>query len=128
MPGASPRQLRSPGDTRGGAGLYAGAPSLIIPINCLSVGISLVKTASICPSPKRFYLGGFCWFWGTDPIDGIHAIIVLLLYRDENNLIQLFKITLLATENSELVKWDYYSIQKCFHKKLFEGRLKRYKV
>lgn len=58
----------------------------------------------------------------------MRAIIVLLLYRDENNLIQLFKITLLATENSELVKCDYSSIQKCFHKKLFEGGLKRYKV
>jgi len=54
--------------------------------------------------------------------------VVLPLYGDENNLIQPFEITSLATEKSELVKCEYYSIRKWFLQKLFGRGLKRYKV
>ena len=65
--------------------------------------------------------------WGADPGGGMRAV-VLPLYGDENNLIQPFEITSLATEKSELVKCEYYSIRKWFLQKLFGRGLKRYKV
>lgn len=97
------------------------APSPIVPINHSSRLMPIDKIAIIAVC-----LGAFWWFGGAVP--SMCAIIVLLLYGDGNNSIQPFRITLLATEESELFKCEYFSIRKCLHCELFRAGLKSCKV
>lgn len=117
--GASPAAL-SWGQT-GGAGIYPWALPPVSPINDF-VRLMPIDKIAISPPHKPFYPGGVCWVWGTDPTDGTCAVIVLLSYREENNLFQPFEIMSLATEKSELVTCECYSIRKCFNQKLFGWR------
>lgn len=93
----------------------------IVPINHFSRLMPIDKIAIIAVC-----LGAFWWFWGAVP--SMCAAIMLLLYGDGKNWIQPFKITLLATEKTELFKCEYFSIRKCLHCELVRAGLKRCKV